>query len=253
MSTNKITITPATDKPEAWLLGKPKKALYSVPQWYKDQSSKVPEDEMYEGSNSMFTVKRCMPFFDAFSQDFIISTQYDFAITKDIKQNFQFQIFTDKWKPGDYVFGKDLDYNDIGLHGNAQFSNAPIPNEYYSKTALKWNNPYVINTPQKHSLMFYHPHNRFDLPFYTFSGIVDSGEFPLPVNFPFLLKNDFVGIIPKGTPVVQFSVVQKNNWSIKENDFKMESFEENIKKFYSRDSGAYRDLYRYLKRDNPRR
>lgn len=249
MSTNKIKIIPGTDRPEAFLLGKPQKSVFSVPQWYKDQNSKVDATRV-ERMDSEFTVKRCMPFFDAFAQDFVIRTQYDFAITYDTKRNRQFEIFTDRWRVDENIVGKDPQFHDIGTHAFEQFSNAPIPEIYDKMGALKWMNHYIINTPKNHSLMFYHPHNRFELPFYSFSGIVDAHEFPLSVNFPFLIEKDFSGIIPKGTPVIQFSVIKKDNWKIEEEEFDINYLRDNHDKFYKNKpkDGIYRDFFRYSKK-----
>jgi hypothetical protein len=60
--------------------------------------------------------------------------------------------------------------------------------------------------------MFTHPINRPDLPFYTMTGIVDTDTFPVPVNFPFFIREDFDGIIPEGTPIAQVIPFKREDW-----------------------------------------
>jgi hypothetical protein len=70
-----------------------------------------------------------------------------------------------------------------------------------------------MKTPKGYSTFFVHPVNRLDLPFHSFSGLVDTDKFPVEVNFPFLIKKDFVGIIPAGTPIAQAIPVKRESWT----------------------------------------
>jgi hypothetical protein len=51
------------------------------------------------------------------------------------------------------------------------------------------------------------------LPFQTFSGVVDTDSYTMPVNFPFLLRKDFEGVIPKGTPIAQVIPIRRDSWT----------------------------------------
>ena len=91
--------------------------------------------------------------------------------------------------------------------------------------------------------MFTHPHNRFDLPFYTISGIVDTDKYPFSVQFPFFIKENFTGIIKAGTPVAQITFFKRNKWfkTIKkynEYNLKKERF-----KFLSNIERSYKNLF----------
>jgi hypothetical protein len=70
--------------------------------------------------------------------------------------------------------------------------------------------------------MFTHPLNRYELPFQTYSGIVESDSFNQAVHFPFLVKkvkpNQTI-VIKKGTPIVQFIPLKREVWSIRNNKF----------------------------------
>lgn len=75
--------------------------------------------------------------------------------------------------------------------------------------------PWVPQLPKGWSALFTHPFNRFDLPFWTPSGIVDTdsfGWFEEFSSFPFYLKKNFSGIIPKGTPFYQIIPIKRSNW-----------------------------------------
>jgi len=63
-------------------------------------------------------------------------------------------------------------------------------------------------------LLFTHPLNRYDLPFYCSSAIVDTDIWGLPTFIPFFLKRGFSGIIPKGTPLFQMIPIKRDDWEL---------------------------------------
>jgi hypothetical protein len=69
-----------------------------------------------------------------------------------------------------------------------------------------------IKTPNGYSSLFTHPINRIDLPFYTLGGIVDTDKWGEAGNHPFVFKNGWEGIIPKGTPYAQIIPFKRDNW-----------------------------------------
>lgn len=244
MSDNKIKVTYRLSNPEHSFLSKPVPSLYSIPQWLRDQPSRV---ETYSEDNPMLTVKRCMPFFDAMTTDFVIKTQFDLLIDFDTRTKRQtFKILSTP----EIDLSKNFDgFDFLGQHDVEQFNFAPIPSEYRKDKAFKWLNHWTINTPKGHSLLFSHPHNRFDLPFYTLSGMVDADTFELPVNFPFLIKKNFIGVVPKGTPVVQISIVKKTKWKIQEQESDLTIFEKINDIFFENSAGFYKKRYRYLNKN----
>jgi hypothetical protein len=56
--------------------------------------------------------------------------------------------------------------------------------------------------------------NRYDLPFYVQSGIVESDIWGLPVFIAFFLKRNFQGVIPKGTPIMQIIPFKRDSWEL---------------------------------------
>jgi hypothetical protein len=59
-----------------------------------------------------------------------------------------------------------------------------------------------------------HPLNREDLPFHVTSGIIDSDVFFNAGNIPFFIKEDFEGVIPKGTPIAQLIPIKRYDWKM---------------------------------------
>jgi hypothetical protein len=55
--------------------------------------------------------------------------------------------------------------------------------------------------------------NRFDLPFTTTSGIMDSDSYSTSGNLPFFIKKGFTGVIPAGTPIAQLIPIKRTSWT----------------------------------------
>jgi hypothetical protein len=77
-----------------------------------------------------------------------------------------------------------------------------------------WRMNWYYETPPGHSVLITHPMNRYDLPFYVQSGIVESDIWGLPVFIAFFLKRNFQGVIPKGTPIMQIIPFKRDNWEL---------------------------------------
>ena len=177
-----------------------KSGLDMVPDWYKNMLS-ITHIQTPDGQKEELTVKRCMPVFDALVNGYFLVTSIDYHVSKD--------------DLGDTVIscalpGKSIP---ITMHQAAQISGMPIPDEY-QEYIYKWYNPYSIKTPKGYSIEFTQPLNRFDLPFMSISGVVDTDKYFSPVQFPFMLKKDFIGVIPKGTPIIQIIPFKREGWKM---------------------------------------
>lgn len=162
----------------------PVPAYKSIPEWYRTTKPFV---------NGGETLKKCVPLLDSMTAGYSLTLAADVFFNKGAVQ--------------------DISVNQVvQSHVDGQMGDLRIPSEYY-KTVYKWINSFVLKTPKGYSTLFVHPINRIDLPFYSFSGLVDTDKFPLEVNFPFLIKKDFVGIIPAGTPIAQAIPVKREDWS----------------------------------------
>ena len=164
-----------------------------IPDWYKEQKP------IYQVNNfSDLTIKRCIPFLDAMTAGYFLVTTQECNVTDN------------------GIISTKYNNNFITKHPREQFGKLTISNNFY-QDIYKWNNQYLIKTPNGVSCMILHPNNWNDLPFFTLSGIVDTDTFINPISFPFLLNKNFNGIIPKNTPVVQIIPFRRENFSIELN------------------------------------
>ncbi len=75
-------------------------------------------------------------------------------------------------------------------------------------------------------MIYTHPFNRYDLPFLSLTGIIDNDTYYMEnlANHPFFVREGFVGIIPKGTPMLQMIPIKRDRWSSK-----FEKYDEDLK------------------------
>jgi hypothetical protein len=162
----------------------PSPAYKAIPEWYRTTKPFVDGTE---------TLKKCVPILDSMTAGYSLTLAADVFFNKGIVQDISLTQI-------------------VQSHENSQIGDLKIPTEYH-ETVYKWINSFILKTPKGYSTLFVHPINRIDLPFYSFSGLVDTDKFPVEVNFPFLIKKDFVGIIPAGTPIAQAIPVKREDWS----------------------------------------
>jgi len=150
------------------------------------------------------TYKTCVPFLDAMSSGYVVTTEYDIEIAQ--LNGYPAAL----WRTNK----KEL----ISGHDDVQWEGMPCPEGYFPQM-LKFDNELVIETPKGYSTLFTSPFNRPDLPFYSFSGIVDTDQYPMPIHFPFFIRKDFSGIIEKGTPIIQMIPFKREKWESKPVDY----------------------------------
>lgn len=168
---------------------KPSESLKNIPSWFK----KI--DPVDNKAHDM-TIKKCIPVLDAFTSGYIFKT------SADVIYDNQYNRFIDNGVSDVVTFHPNfqLDGFEVGDHLN------PAP--------FKWINKFYWQTPKGYSTIFTHPFNRSDLPFQSLTGIVDTDEFPLSVQFPFFMKKDFNGLIPAGTPIIQAIPFKRDDFSL---------------------------------------
>jgi hypothetical protein len=170
-----------------------------VPEWYK----KIPRSRNKDGVvfDKVFspTVKNCVPFLDAFTSGYMITTPYDIYIKNNDGAPFLAgpSAIPEEELPG---------WRPEIAHENLVPSGC-YPYEYV------WNYRIAYTVPIGYSMLATHPFNRWDLPFVTLTGIVDGGlVMQHNGNFPFYIKKGFEGIIPQGTPIVQLLPFRQEKW-----------------------------------------
>lgn len=170
-----------------------------VPEWYKRQvTTHDTKISIGPSGNPSRTVKACMPVFD------VVTAGYFVRLPADVL----FQIGQDG-KPL-ASWSSDL-YTIIDSHDRSQYDQLDISDEYH-EDALKFNNPWMIQTPPGYSCLFMQPSLRGDLPFQIVPGIVDTDKHPVSINFPFFLKKNFEGIMEFNTPIVQVIPFKREDW-----------------------------------------
>ena len=195
----------------------PVEASKKIPQWYKDLCSYggthsdleylMPvNDKSTDGSN--VSTKLCLPFLDAMLSGYMYCFEDDLMVDVD-----------DVGAPNFYW---KKDFNMMDKRVNVDLS---IPENCYPiQFGIKIN--WYYETPPGYSLLFTHPLNRPELPFYVPSGIVDSDIWGLPVFIPFFIKKGFVGKIEQGTPFIQMIPIKRDNWELAI-DYSEETIEKN--------------------------
>ena len=185
-----------------------------IPDWYKDADrfAKMPNGEYYkatkevcpfpkEGTTDDYgkipTWKACPAIMDAFATGYVFKTPCDLIFAKNAQGIINVTI-------------NDARYKDFCTQRPPmpQFEH---PKGYYSYH-FAWSSPWGLELPEGYSALFMTPMNRFDLPFTTLSGIVDSDMTMARGNLPFFLKSGFEGIIPVGTPIYQVMPFKRENW-----------------------------------------
>lgn len=203
-----------------------------IPEWYRKSDSKVKGFDMEALPAPPFsltsTYKKCSPFFDALSIGYIAYLTADIEVTK---------------KPDGmpYVVFR-TNRTIVTEHSNEQWEGLPCP-EGYSYYVYKWHNQHVLKTPKDYSMLFTNPFNRFDLPFQTITGIVDTDKYNLTVHFPFFIKNSFTGIIKSGTPICQMIPIKRDAWKREILEYEDGKYEINHEKYRSVIKRAYKNLF----------
>lgn len=231
---NKIVFIPSSENFEKMLLP-PVPAINMVPEWYKslalygdsnDEKNLHPVNHIGT-DGTLVDTKKCMPFFDALTSGYYYLLEDDLHVSQD--QN-GFPTLT--WK------------GDVMLIDKRYTMQVPIPSnchQLHFGFRMNW----FYKTPPGYSVLVTHPMNRYDLPFYTLSGVVDSDIWGLPVFFSFFLKRDFIGTIPKGTPIMQFIPFKRDDWqleidtkksSIEEEEFKAEKRRTMVTGYYKKET-----------------
>lgn len=219
----------------------PVPAMSMVPEWYKGLAlygSSNDEKELYPVNHigtdgTLVATKKCIPFFDALTSGYYYLLEDDLHV--DLNEN-GFPTLT--WK------------GDVMLIDKRPTLEVPIPNnchQLHFGFRMNW----YYRTPPGYSVLVTHPMNRYDLPFFTLSGVVDSDVWGLPVFFSFFLKRDFIGTIPKGTPIMQYIPFKRDSWeleikndkaSIEEEDFKAEKRRTMVTGYYKKDVWQKKDF-----------
>ena len=175
-----------------------------IPEWYKSSLPFMKGRSFNPFKGSKTTIKMCTPFFDSLTTGYILPLWGDLFVSLDPETGSQAFSFASS-KP-----------NLINSRQPEALQNFEIPKEY-NQISLSIEHPLFLQTPKGYSVIISHPLNRVDLPFLALTGIVDTDKEPLfNGSYAFLIKKDFEGMIPKGTPFLQIIPFKRENWKAEE-------------------------------------
>jgi hypothetical protein len=178
----------------------PVPASTMIPDWYKKQEPYVDNDRGISNLGLYgSTVKHCMPVLDAMAAGYIVRVPCDIHVTG----NNATDGITTAWP---------VDRKIIDSHSAGQVSQYSIDTSVWNPAVLKMINEWTIVTPPGYSTLFTAPLWSEEKRFMAFSGVVDTDKYPQPVNFPFLVRNGFVGTIENGTPFMQLIPFKRDEW-----------------------------------------
>lgn len=181
--------------------GQPSPSKTIVPKWFS-ASDKVWKDNNgnpftgYDG-NPTLSFKNCPALLDIFTTGYVLKTPCDIEFIKNDKKT---------------TVSIDPNYIDFCS------SRDPMPGfvtpSGYMDEHFHWYPNWGIGLPKGYSALYTSPINRFELPFITVAGIIDSDQMNTPGLMPFFLKNDFSGVLKAGTPYVQIFPFKREDWQM---------------------------------------
>jgi hypothetical protein len=209
----------------------PKPAKNYVPDWYKNlppfaggHTPKIYSDRADS------TEKHCMPLFDTFTTGYIQESWCDISVR----------------------VGDDGNVSiDAASHNEPMIVVRNVPNRmiprnqgYYlnKNNHMNWWTHWEPRTPKGWSTYYSHPFNQYDAPFRTMDGIIDTDKWWIGGSVPFMIKEGFEGIIPKGTPLYQMFFFKRENWKskiMKHEDIELEK-NKLYKKIFDHFYGGYK-------------
>lgn len=148
------------------------------------------------------TATGCAPFTDSFTYGYTQELPYDINLTFDENKN---TVIIDH-ENQEHLF--------ISQRGDVEGMPNMLPEfDGFYNIEFSWESAWEPITPKGYSTLYTHPLNRPDLPFYTFSGIIDTDSWSIPGPIPFIVKKGFQGKIPKGTPIAQMIFIKRDDWN----------------------------------------
>jgi hypothetical protein len=187
-------------------IGKPDLIKKFIPEWYKKAETHFSSEEdlaIEEGTQKTSAgLKTCVPFLDAMISGYALVVPFD--------------IYVGKTKDGDL----DMKWNapqgwENFVEERPKESGSTMPRPAgHAPNHMVWSGRWGIKVPRGYSVLVTHPLNRQDLPFTTSSAIMDSDKFFGNGNIPFFIKEDFVGVIEKGTPFAQIIPIKRKRWKM---------------------------------------
>jgi hypothetical protein len=180
------------------ILPKPIPAKRGLPEWLRRMPMRAHEAAF---DTEVDTVKHCPPFLDAMSCGFLMLLPCDVHYTDG---RFEWD-----WRALPPSLPRHTARTPLSFHVAAQLAETPMFEA--DVLAIKFMNPWLMETEPGVSVLVTHPINRPDLPFRTVTGLVDTDRYvDNYIHFPALWADRaFSGVLPQGTPVAQCIPVRR--------------------------------------------
>jgi hypothetical protein len=214
-------------------MGYPNSSSQHIPKWFKEIPANRNNPHALPSMLGKYTstVKQCTPFLDAFTSGYMISLPHDIGISIN-EDGFHIPYWGVERQSQVNAFSQDQEHRVDGI---------AIP-DGYNKAIWRATVDFKMSLPKGYSALITHPFNRYDLPFLTFSGVVDFDKYSAGVLVAnIVIKKNFEGILEKGTPIAQILPFKRDNWESEKRKF---SEEENAKGSFMLNSKLIRS-YQY--------
>jgi len=187
---------------------KPVPASTMLPEWWK--SLPIYANAKFDlMPYSTVTAKKCFPLLDGLTSGYIVTLWSDIFVTRD-----EFGNQMVKWSVSNPV---------VDVWPLSVSSSYEIPNGF-NKAVYKYLHGWLIETPKNYSCLITHPVGYQNLPIRTLTAVIDTDRLETLANSPFVISEDFEGIIPKGTPMFQVIPFKRDKWSMEIDSITDEEF-----------------------------
>jgi hypothetical protein len=175
----------------------PEPSSKNIPSWYKKVESFYDNDPTPNNGNQQLTVKRCVAFLDVLSSGYILKAPFDIYVDT-TQESPKFDV-PEAMKALVSIGNKAF----LGAHDLKQVPGYPFDHDQYVEYLFRVNMIWVVETDPGYSALFINPQHHDVTPFFAISAIIDTDTYPSNGLMSFLVKKNFKGVVPKGTPLMQ--------------------------------------------------
>lgn len=224
MKTSQNIVFTAQSKYVYDLCEKPFPAVEGLPKWFKDMTAYEPSSDNLDGKKfalengmSNATFKKCAPMLDSLTSGYLIPLWADVYVTQN--------------ELGPHISWR----NSLGVFEGHIPSSKYVENPVgYTNNVFKFMNKWIPRTPNGYSILALPPIGYRNLPFKAIEAVLDTDRLNLESLFPVWLKEDFEGVVEKGTPIVQIIPFKRTDWKSEYNYYE----ENDHKLFYDKTFGS---------------
>lgn len=224
----------------------PTPATKDRPQWWIDSNyynKEYASPTLGDRHRMNSTIKSCPAIADSLSMGYILYLPLDIEIDATDEE-------TLSWRVPHFLQETASIFNDnstaerdfASAHSPDQLEKLSIPDAYH-RVPFKINTYFGIKTDPGYSIWVTHPMYNWDLPFTVLDGIIDSDAITARFPYPMLIKKGFVGVIKKGTPLIQVIPFRRENFQSHTIDFDKEDAVSKIADLQSQQIMPYRKLF----------